>query len=62
MFSVIPEPKAAPKPSLRGLCINTTRVKRMQTITRTTSRKGMRIDSIRAGICALVSGKSKWVR
>jgi hypothetical protein len=53
MFSVIPDPKAAPSPSLRGLCINTTRVSNTHTITRIVSRIGIRIDSHieRAPIC-----------
>ena len=50
IFSVIPEPKAAPNPSLRGRCMRTTKVSSMQTITRTVSKIGIKIDShIRAG-------------
>jgi hypothetical protein len=50
IFSVIPEPKAAPNPSLRGRCMRTTKVSRTQTITRIVSKIGIRIDShIRAG-------------
>jgi hypothetical protein len=45
MFSVIPEPKAAPKPSLRGRCIRTTNTRSTQTITSMVSKMGMRIDS-----------------
>lgn len=50
MFSVIPEPNAAPNPSLRGRCIRTTKTSRTQTITRMVSKIGIKIDShIRAG-------------
>jgi len=50
IFSVIPEPKAAPNPSLRGRCMRTTKVSSMQTITRTVSKIGIKIDShIRVG-------------
>ena len=50
IFSVIPEPKAAPNPSLRGRCMRTTKVSSTQTITRTVSKIGIKIDShIRAG-------------
>jgi hypothetical protein len=50
MFSVIPEPKAAPKPSLRGRCIRTTNTRSTQTITSMVSKIGINIDShIRAG-------------
>jgi hypothetical protein len=50
IFSVIPEPKAAPNPSLRGLCMRTTKVSSTQTITRMVSKIGIKIDShIRAG-------------
>jgi hypothetical protein len=50
IFSVIPEPKAAPNPSLRGRCMRTTKVSSTQTITRMVSKIGIRIDShIRAG-------------
>jgi hypothetical protein len=50
MFSVIPEPKAAPNPSLRGLCMRMTNVSRAQTITNMVSKIGIRIDNhIRAG-------------
>jgi hypothetical protein len=50
IFSVIPEPKAAPNPSLRGRCMRTTKVSRTQTITRMVSKIGIKIDShIRAG-------------
>jgi hypothetical protein len=50
MFSVIPEPNAAPNPSLRGRCIRTTKVSRTQTITRMVSKIGIKMDShIRAG-------------
>jgi hypothetical protein len=53
MFSVMPDPKAAPKPSLRGRCISTTSTRSKQTTTRITRRIGIRIDShIRGGICA----------
>jgi hypothetical protein len=45
MFSVIPEPKAAPKPSLRGRCIRTTNTRSTQTITSMVSKMGMKIDS-----------------
>jgi hypothetical protein len=45
MFSVMPEPNAAPNPSLRGRCIRTTKVSRMQTITRMVSKIGIKIDS-----------------
>jgi hypothetical protein len=50
IFSVIPEPKAAPNPSLRGRCIKITKVSSTQTITRMVSKIGIKIDShIRAG-------------
>lgn len=50
IFSVIPEPKAAPNPSLRGRCIRITKVSSTQTITRMVSKIGIKIDShIRAG-------------
>jgi hypothetical protein len=50
IFSVIPEPKAAPSPSLRGRCMRTTKVSSMQTITRMVSNIGIKIDShIRVG-------------
>jgi hypothetical protein len=50
IFSVIPEPKAAPNPSLRGRCMRITKVSRTQTITRMVSKIGIKIDShIRAG-------------
>ena len=50
IFSVIPEPKAAPNPSLRGRCMRTTKVSSTQTITRMVSKIGIKIDShIRAG-------------
>jgi hypothetical protein len=50
IFSVIPEPNAAPKPSLRGRCMRTTKVSSTQTITKTVSKIGIKIDShIRAG-------------
>ena len=50
IFSVIPEPKAAPNPSLRGRCMRTTKVSRTQTITKMVSKIGIKIDShIRAG-------------
>ena len=53
MFSVMPDPKAAPRPSLRGRCISTTSRRSRQTTTRITSRIGIKIDShIRGGICA----------
>jgi hypothetical protein len=64
MFSVIPEPKAAPKPSLRGLCIRTTNTRSTQTITSMVSKIGINIDShIRAGnmgrTWAVVKGRVK---
>ena len=50
IFSVIPEPKAAPNPSLRGRCMRTTKVSSTQTITSMVSKIGIKIDShIRAG-------------
>jgi hypothetical protein len=55
IFSVIPDPKAAPRPSLFGRCIRTTSVRSRQTNTRSTRRSGIRIDShiiARGGICA----------
>jgi hypothetical protein len=45
IFSVIPEPKAAPNPSLRGRCIRITKVSSTQTITRMVSKIGIKIDS-----------------
>src|SRR5260370_37658935 len=64
MFSVIPEPKAAPKPSLRGRCIRTTNTRSTQTITSMVSKIGINIDShIRAGNMgrsgAVVKGRVK---
>jgi hypothetical protein len=50
IFSVIPEPKAAPNPSLRGRCMRITKVSRTLTITKMVSKIGIKIDShIRAG-------------
>ena len=58
IFSVIPEPKAAPNPSLRGRCIKITKVSSTHTITRMVSKIGIKIDShIRAvnmGRCSAV--------
>jgi hypothetical protein len=54
----MPEPKAAPNPSLRGRCIRMTSVRRRQTITRVARSNGIRIDNIRAAIWAM-NGKSQ---
>jgi hypothetical protein len=61
MFSVIPEPNAAPNPSLRGLCMRITNVSRTQTITNMVSKIGIRIDShIRAGNMRCSKALVKW--
>src|SRR3954469_852889 len=44
MFSVTPPPKAAPRPSLFGLCIRITRIMRRATIAQIESNAVMRID------------------
>ena len=55
ILSVMPDPNAAPRPSLFGRCIRTTSIKSRQTITRIVRRIGIRIDShiiARGEICA----------
>ena len=43
-LSVIPPPKAEPRPSLRGLCIRTTSTNNRQTMTCNATKIGIRID------------------
>lgn len=43
-LSVIPPPKAEPRPSLRGLCIKTTSTSIKQTMTCSATKMGIKID------------------
>ena len=43
-LSVIPPPNAEPRPSLRGLCIKTTKTSNKQTMTCSATKMGSKID------------------